>query len=309
MNIAAIISTHGNLAKSLLETVEVILGRQENVSCVHLMPNNSIGNLLKKYYDCLNILDKENGLLFFVDIWGGSPFNSAIQVIGKDISYNVISGVNIPMLIEFFTSDRSKKMNDIFIENIIKSGVKNIKSFRQTNFNLDKKKMLNNIKKRKKKLMDITFVRIDDRLVHGQIITCWLKHIKVNRIIIISDNVYEDEIRKNMLSKISPVGVSVHVLNIDKSIRVYNNVKYSDDKVMLIFENPTDVLRVVKKGISINYINIGGMSFKEGKKQISDSVSLDKNDIKSLKELNSRGIKLEIQKVPTDKSLNIIDLI
>lgn len=90
--------------------------------------------------------------------------------------------------------------------------------------------------------MEIRLARIDDRLIHGQVATVWTKETQVERIIVISDDVAKDEVRKTLLTQVAPPGVKASVVDVQKGIRVYNNPKYATTPVMLLFTNPTDVL-------------------------------------------------------------------
>lgn len=157
--------------------------------------------------------------------------------------------------------------------------------------------------------MKIALARIDDRLIHGQVATIWTKETKCQRIIVCNDDVANDEIRKTLLTQVAPPGVQSHVVDVEKAIRVINNPKYENDIVMLLFTNPTDIVRLVEAGIEIKSVNIGGMSFKEGKTQISPAVSVNQEDIKAFKTLNDRNIELEIRKVAADSKSFIMPLI
>ncbi|WP_276875964.1 mannose/fructose/sorbose PTS transporter subunit IIB [Anaerococcus hydrogenalis] len=157
--------------------------------------------------------------------------------------------------------------------------------------------------------MKIKLARIDDRLIHGQVATVWSRVSDVSRIIVVSDEVSNDKVRVMLLKQVAPTGITVSVVNIEKGKRVYDNKKYENDKVMLLFTNPTDVLRLVKLGVDIKSVNIGGMSYKEGKKQITKAISVDYEDIESFKELDQLGIELEIRPVPDDKKKNIMKIL
>ena len=154
--------------------------------------------------------------------------------------------------------------------------------------------------------MKISLARIDDRLIHGQVVTSWSKETRCERIIIVNDEVAEDVMRKFLLEQVAPPGVKSSVLGIDKAIRVFNNPKYADVNAMLLFTNPTDVLRMVEGGVALKSINIGGMSFKEGKKQITGTISVNDQDIEAFKKLNEKGIELEIRKVSSDSKINLM---
>lgn len=157
--------------------------------------------------------------------------------------------------------------------------------------------------------MKIVLARIDDRLIHGQVATVWTKVTKCQRIIVCNDDVVKDEIRKTLLTQVAPPGIKAHVVSVAKAIRVYNNPKYAEDRVLLLFTNPTDVLRMVDAGVDIKSVNIGGMSFKNEKKQITSAISVDEDDKKAFKVLNEKGIELEVRKVASDSRVDMMTLL
>ena len=157
--------------------------------------------------------------------------------------------------------------------------------------------------------MKIVLARIDDRLIHGQVATVWAKVTSCERIIVCDDDVAADTIRATLLKQVAPPGIRSSVVSVDKAIRVYNNPKYENDKCLLLFTNPTSVLRMVEGGVDIKSVNVGGMSFKEGKRQITNAVSVDDKDVESFKKLSEKGIEIEFRKVDTDKRVNLMEII
>ena len=154
--------------------------------------------------------------------------------------------------------------------------------------------------------MKISLARIDDRLIHGQVVTSWSKETKCERIIVVNDEVAADVMRKILLEQVAPPGVKSSVVGIDKAIRVLKNPKYDNVNVMLLFTNPTDVIRMIEGGVALKSINIGGMSFKEGKKRITGTISVNDQDIEAFKRLNEKGIELEIRKISSDSKINLM---
>ncbi len=157
--------------------------------------------------------------------------------------------------------------------------------------------------------MNIVLARIDDRLIHGQVATVWAKRTGCERIIVCDDDVAADSIRATLLKQVAPPGIKSSVVDIEKAIRVYKNPKYEAVKCLLLFTNPTSVLQMIEGGVDIKTINIGGMSFKEGKRQITGAVSVNDQDVESFKKLNEKGIELEIRKVDTDKKVMLMDVL
>ena len=157
--------------------------------------------------------------------------------------------------------------------------------------------------------MDIRLARIDDRLIHGQVATVWTKTTNVNRILVVSDTVAKDTLRKALLVQAAPPGVKVNVVTVAKMIEVYPDDRFNSFKAMLLFTNPEDVKRVVMGGVKLTAVNVGGLSFTNGKKMITNAVAVDKKDIEAFSFLNEQGIKLEIRKVVADSEVNLIELL
>lgn len=152
--------------------------------------------------------------------------------------------------------------------------------------------------------MAIEVVRIDDRLIHGQIVQGWLKVVQVNKILLISDEVANDSMQQILLSMAMPSTVELVVKNIkDASYELLNDV-YDKDKLMVLFSNPQDVVKVFDNGIKFMSINVGGMHFTHGKTQILKNLSVDKNDVISFMKLIEKGVELETRILPSDERYN-----
>ncbi|CAD83507.1 PTS system, mannose-specific IIAB component [Candidatus Blochmanniella floridana] len=326
MTIAVILSAHGTVSEQLLYTTEMIIGKQTNVAYVNLLPTENTDTLVKKYTTQLSKLNTDSGVLFLVDTWGGTPFNAAQTIILNQKKYDIITGVNVPMVIEIFIERNSISTITELAHIALKSGSESIKSVnnplnifddtihpkkssQNISINDNNNTMIFNNNPNNRSHMTICVARIDDRLIHGQVVTRWAREYKINRIIVINDDIAKDTIRKNLLTQATPPGITAHVINIDKAIRVFNNIKYAKDTVIMLFTNPTDVVRLIEGGIPIPSINIGGMSFSPGKKQINNAISINDTDIAAFRKLNQLGIELEIRKVPSDSPINLMKLI
>ena len=317
MTIAIVIGTHGWAAEQLLKTAEMLLGEQENVGWIDFVPGENAETLIEKYNAQLAKLDTSKGVLFLVDTWGGSPFNAASRIVVDKEHYEVVAGVNIPMLVETFMARDDNPGFDELVALAVETGREGVKALKAQPVEkpapapaaaapkaaAPAKPMGPN------DYMVIGLARIDDRLIHGQVATRWTKETNVQRIIVVSDEVAADTVRKTLLTQVAPPGVTAHVVDVAKMIRVYNNPKYAGDRVMLLFTNPTDVERIVEGGVKITSVNIGGMAFRQGKTQVNNAFSVDAKDIEAFNKLNARGIELEARKVSTDQKLKMMDLI
>uniref|UniRef100_UPI00403F93F1 mannose/fructose/sorbose PTS transporter subunit IIB n=1 Tax=Candidatus Enterococcus willemsii TaxID=1857215 RepID=UPI00403F93F1 len=156
--------------------------------------------------------------------------------------------------------------------------------------------------------MDIRLARIDDRLIHGQIATTWAKQTGINRIIVISDEVAKDSLRKFLLQEAAPPGIQSNIVTVARMLEIFDNALLASQKVMLLFTNPQDVEVLVRKGLQLDSLNIGGMRFVGGKRMVTNFVSVDEADIASFRYLDSQGIELDVRKVPTDRKVHLMDL-
>ncbi|MFJ5363902.1 PTS mannose transporter subunit IIAB [Pectobacterium punjabense] len=315
MSIAILLCTHGTTAGPLLKTAEMILGEQRNVAWIDFVPGENAETLIEKYQEKLTQLDTSQGVLFLVDTWGGSPFNAASRLVTDKENHDVIAGVNIPMLAEtFMARDDNPSFSDL-VAIALETGREGVKALKHQE--KAKAPLSSPIPKANTvptpagpgEHMNIGLARIDDRLIHGQVATRWTKETNVSRIIVVSDEVAADHVRKTLLTQVAPPGVTAHVVDVAKAVRVYDNPKYAADRVMLLFTNPTDVLTLIENGVKITSVNIGGMAFKQGKTQVNNAVSIDEKDIAAFRELDKRGIELEVRKVSTDSRIKMMDLI
>lgn len=315
MTIAIVIGTHGWAAEQLLKTAEMLLGEQENIGWIDFVPGENAETLIEKYQARLAELDTSKGVLFLVDTWGGSPFNAASRIVVDKPLYEVIAGVNIPMLVEVLMARDDNPTFDELVALAVETGREGVKALKAKAPETPapaaavKAPAAPQAPMAPGDHMKIGLARIDDRLIHGQVATRWTKETNVTRIIVVSDEVAADNVRKTLLTQVAPPGVTAHVVDVAKMIRVWNNPKYGHDKVMLLFTNPTDVVRLVEEGVNITSVNIGGMAFRQGKTQVNNAVSVDAKDIEAFKKLNERGIELEVRKVSSDQRLKMMDLI
>lgn len=148
--------------------------------------------------------------------------------------------------------------------------------------------------------MAIEFTRIDDRLVHGQVVTTWLKKYDIEQVIIVSDIVALDNTRQSILKLSAPSGIKIVFFDTKKFISVFNKVEIKR-RTMLIFTNPKEVFECISGGITLKYLNVGQMSKNDTNKKVTVGVALGDEDKLYFKKIIDLGIKVEIQMVPNDK--------
>lgn len=108
-----IVGTHGIFSQELLKSCEMICGEQKNVRAVTLVPGEGPDDVVKKYEAAIAELDCDGGVLFLNDLFGGSPYNAACRLVISNENYGIVTGVNLPMLIEMCSAQMMDDGSDI----------------------------------------------------------------------------------------------------------------------------------------------------------------------------------------------------
>lgn len=316
--VGIIIASHGEFAAGIKQSGSMIFGEQEKVESVVFMPSEGPDDLQRKLQEAIEKVDSEE-ILFLVDLWGGSPFNQANKLFEEAPEHRaIVAGLNLPMLIEAYASRFSMNTAHEIAQAIAPTAIEGVKVRPEE---LQKKEEVVETQTVAPKgaipegtvLGDgkIKFVlaRIDTRLLHGQVATNWTKATNPNRIIVVSDSVSKDDLRKKLIEQAAPPGVRAHVIPLDKLVQVYNDPRFGDTKALLLFENPQDALAVIEKGVEIPELNIGSMAHSVGKVQINNVLSVDQADVDTYKKLRDLGVKFDVRKVSGDSPSDLFKLI
>ena len=316
--VGIIIASHGEFADGIKQSGSMIFGNQEKVESVVFMPSEGPDDLQRKLQEAITKVDSEE-ILFLVDLWGGSPFNQANKLFEEAPEHRaIVAGLNLPMLIEAYASRFSMNTAHEIAQAIAPTAIDGVKVRPEE---LQKKEEVAEEQTVAPKgaipegtvLGDgkIKFVlaRIDTRLLHGQVATNWTKATNPNRIIVVSDSVSKDDLRKKLIEQAAPPGVRAHVIPLDKLVQVYNDPRFGDTKALLLFENPQDALEVIEKGVEIPELNIGSMAHSVGKVQINNVLSVDQADVDTYKKLRDLGVKFDVRKVSGDSPSDLFKLI
>ena len=316
--VGIIIASHGEFAAGIKQSGSMIFGEQEKVESVVFMPSEGPEDLQRKLQEAIAKVDSEE-ILFLVDLWGGSPFNQANKLFEEAPEHRaIVAGLNLPMLIEAYASRFSMNTAHEIAQAIAPTAIDGVKVRPEE---LQKKEEVAEEQTVAPKgaipegtvLGDgkIKFVlaRIDTRLLHGQVATNWTKATNPNRIIVVSDSVSKDDLRKKLIEQAAPPGVRAHVIPLDKLVQVYNDPRFGDTKALILFENPQDALAVIEKGVEIPELNIGSMAHSVGKVQINNVLSVDQADVDTYKKLRDLGVKFDVRKVSGDSPSDLFKLI
>lgn len=315
--VGIILASHGDFAEGILQSGSMIFGEQENVKAVTLHPSDSPESLKDKMKDAIATFDNSEQILFLVDLWGGTPFNQANGLCEEHKNkWVIVSGLNLPMLIEAYSSRFSMETAQEIAAAIIEpaqEGIKTTSTQSQSSKKNSKASQVENTIPPGTMLgngkLKIVLARVDSRLLHGQVATAWTQSTSPNRIIVVSDSVAKDDLRKKLIEQAAPPGVKANVVPIKKIIEVSKDPRFGNTKALLLFENPQDVLRAVEGGVEINTLNIGSMAHSVGKVMVNKVLSMNADDVKVFEELKQKHVKFDVRKVPNDSASNMDELL
>jgi len=308
--VGIVIASHGDFADGIKMSGSMIFGEQKDVQSVTLQPSMGPDDLKAKLEEAVSSLEDQEQVLFLVDLWGGTPFN---QVNGlfeahKD-KWAIVAGLNLPMLIEAYASRLSMNSAHEIAAHIIETAKDGVKVRPES---LQPKEAPKAAAPKQGPTggqpgpMKYVLARVDSRLLHGQVATAWSKTTNPTRIIVVSDNVAKDDLRKQLIMQAAPVGVHAHVVPIDQMIKIAKDDKhFGAERALLLFETPQDVKRAIDGGVPLKTVNVGSMAHSVGKVQPNKVLAFDQDDIDTYKAMEKEGIKFDVRKVPTDSEDNL----
>ncbi|GAA0071920.1 mannose/fructose/sorbose PTS transporter subunit IIA [Clostridium sardiniense] len=313
--VGIILASHGEFAKGILQSGSMIFGEQENVQAVTLMPSEGPDDIKAKMKDAIASFDNQDEVLFLVDLWGGTPFNQANSLFEehKD-KWAIVAGMNLPMVIEAYGARLSMESAQEIAASIIGSAKEGVKvkpeALEPVN---DDKSTADSAKQSNTGApgsFEYVLARIDSRLLHGQVATAWTKSTQPTRIIVVSDDVARDELRKKLIQQAAPPGVKAHVVPIEQMIKLAKDDQhFGGQRAMLLFENPEDLLRAVEGGVPIKTINVGSMAHSPGKVQPNKVLAFSQEDIDTFEKLKKAGLDFDVRKVPNDSKGNMNEIL
>ncbi|BBU94432.1 MULTISPECIES: PTS system mannose/fructose/N-acetylgalactosamine-transporter subunit IIB [Providencia] len=156
--------------------------------------------------------------------------------------------------------------------------------------------------------MPINVARIDDRLIHGQVITTWVKNFDIEQVIIVNDKVANDTVQQSVLTMAAPPDLKVVVFGVDKFIEVLKKAEIKR-RTMLLFTNSIDVNRLVESGLKLEKLNVGGMRMQEGRRNLSRAVAVTPEEEQAFRSLINNNVAVEIQMVPKDPIVELKTLL
>ncbi len=156
--------------------------------------------------------------------------------------------------------------------------------------------------------MDLALLRIDDRLIHGQVVIGWIPHLKTQVVVVACDEAAADATQTMLMEMALPEGIALLVLSVEEAAR--RLVDGSDRRrVLVLVPGPREALRLLELGVSCATVNVGGLHYTAGRVQLGKAIFLGDEDRKALRAISRRGTALEGRALPGDPTLDIVSLL
>jgi len=157
--------------------------------------------------------------------------------------------------------------------------------------------------------MNIAHARIDDRLIHGQVVTAWLQAIgKCDEILICDDKTRKDQFLQQVLKMTAPPNMALRVLSVDETIADFQAKVDDPRRVLLLTRGPGPMLRLLESGVPMTTINLGGMGAGPGRRILHQNISVSEDELNTLRQIRERGVKVELKMVPTDRGVDLASI-
>lgn len=154
--------------------------------------------------------------------------------------------------------------------------------------------------------MSFNLVRVDNRLIHGQILEAWVPHIKASCLLVADDEVAGDFFRETVIRMAVPSDIDVLIHPVDEIARNYAYHENRSERRILLFSSLADARRAYESGFRFEELNIGNIYHEPGKIHCARSIHLDDRDINDLLELMKKGVQFDMRCVPRDKPVDVL---
>lgn len=325
-----LIATHGKMASGIRYTAELIVGKMAEITTIdaYVTPEDNVEKKFEEYF-----ANHENDRIFvFTDLMGGSVNQKLLGYSQKE-SVTLITGTNLPVLmqvmmadddvteeeIQEFIDDSREELQMVNLDGGKKAASKD--SIAENNAPIAENAAQESAKKSApapqsydNSTAKITALRVDDRLIHGQVAMTWTKQLAVQGIVVANDEVANDNTQKMALKMAVPGGIKSLIKPVDEAIRILNNPKASKMRILVLTRTVKDALKIRQNVGEIGFLNVGNTGRFDGidvseKLVLTPTIMLTDAEQQALKELVALDPKACMQQVPNDEQKLVKDVL
>lgn len=158
--------------------------------------------------------------------------------------------------------------------------------------------------------MTVVHMRIDNRLIHGQVTTSWANAINTNRLIVTNDKVARDPIQQMLLPQAAR-GVPTSVLSVDDTLKYIKSPKGQSERIFVLAKLPQDALRLLEGGLQSKEINVGNQAPTPGTKfkMVTHSIAVTAEDAEIYRAIAAKGYRLTAKMMPSDRATDFLEML
>lgn len=313
-----LIATHGKMASGIRYTAELIVGQVAEIDTIdaYVTPEDNVEEKFREYFQKY----EQDRIIVFTDLMGGSVNQKLVEYSKKE-NVTLVTGTNLPVLMQVMLAD------DDVTDDEIQEYIDDARNELQMVCLEEKKTNVNEVKEEKhvektaeeaqtfeNSTAKIAALRVDDRLIHGQVAMTWTKQLRVQGIVVANDDAANDNTQKMALKMAVPAGIKVLIKPLDQAIRVLNDPRASKMRILVLTRTVKDALKVRKQVGEIEFLNIGNTGRFDGidvseKQLLSPTIMLTDSEVQALRELVEVDPKTCMQQVPNDEKKLVKDVL
>lgn len=316
-----LIATHGKMASGIRYTAELIVGKMAEITTIdaYVTPEDNVEKKFEEYF-----AQHENDRIFvFTDLMGGSVNQKLLGYSQKE-NVTLITGTNLPVLMQVMMADDDVTEEEIqeFIDDAreelqvvdLDGGKKSETEEQAAEKAAPAPKKAPELQSYENSTAKITALRVDDRLIHGQVAMTWTKQLAVQGIVVANDEAANDNTQKMALKMAVPGGIKSLIKPVDEAIRILNNPKASKMRILVLTRTVKDALKVRQNVGEIGFLNVGNTGRFDGidvseKLVLTPTIMLTKAEQQALKDLVALDPKTCMQQVPNDEQKLVKDVL
>ena len=312
-----LIATHGKMASGIRYTAELIVGQVAEIDTIdaYVTPEDNVEEKFREYFQKY----EQDRIIVFTDLMGGSVNQKLVEYSKKE-NVTLVTGTNLPVLMQVMLAD------DDVTDDEIQEYIEDARNELQMVCLEEKKPAVNEVKEEKhvekteevrtfeNSTAKIAALRVDDRLIHGQVAMTWTKQLRVQGIVVANDDAANDNTQKMALKMAVPAGIKVLIKPVDEAIRVLNDPRAAKMRILVLTRTVKDALKVRKQVGEIEFLNLGNTGRFDGidvseKQLLSPTIMLTDEEVQALRELVEVDPKTCMQQVPNDEQKLVKDII
>lgn len=153
-------------------------------------------------------------------------------------------------------------------------------------------------------MRNVVLARVDDRLIHGEVVSVWTPTLSANRIIVADDSVAADKFNSRVIKALAPAGVKVNVFTVDEAAERLKRDAIPGEKIIVLAKTPITFERIIDAGVEIDSVNLGGMGIREDRVPFIKNVACNEKEKTSVKNMLDKKVNVYYQLVPEQQVID-----